>query len=207
MARKTQEETDKTRARILAAAEEVFAKRGFEGAAMSDIAKRAKVAKSLIHHHYDSKQALWDAVRLSSFSRYAVEQLATLSTDGAGQPFVRKSLTAYFRFLQASPGFVRMLHWSQAERGASFDKARSSATAALAKRLVDEGAERVRELQRQGEIRADLDARLLIACFLALLREWFVVREDYFGGATEARAVDDEYLHTVISVFWSGIRP
>src|SRR5262245_56301393 len=109
MARKTKEETDKTRARILAAAADVFTRVGYEGAALSDIGREAGVPKSLIHHHFTSKQVLWDAVRMQSFAGYAAEQLATLSTATSGLEFVRQTCSAYFRFLEEHPTFVRLL--------------------------------------------------------------------------------------------------
>src|SRR4051812_37180790 len=113
MARKTKEETELTRQRILAASEAVFARVGFEGAALSEIADVAHVTKSLIHHHFESKQNLWDAVRLVTFTRYVEDQLATLLVDVSGAQFIRRSCTAYFRFLQENPGFLRMLYWNQ----------------------------------------------------------------------------------------------
>ncbi len=48
-----------TKARILDAAELVFAERGFEGAALRDIAKLADVPVGLVHHHGNSKEELF----------------------------------------------------------------------------------------------------------------------------------------------------
>jgi AcrR family transcriptional regulator len=49
-----------SRTRILNAAEAVFAERGFDGARVDAIAKRAGVNKALIYYYFDSKDAILD---------------------------------------------------------------------------------------------------------------------------------------------------
>ena len=51
-----------TRERILDAAEALFASRGFEGAAMRDIAAGARLNPASLYNHFTSKQALFEAV-------------------------------------------------------------------------------------------------------------------------------------------------
>lgn len=52
----------RNRARILAAAEAVFATRGFAGATMAAIAERAGLPKANLHYYFGTKQALYRAV-------------------------------------------------------------------------------------------------------------------------------------------------
>ena len=59
---KAREAPGSTKARILAAAEEVFAARGFEGASTRDIAARAGVNISSLHYHWESKERLYFTV-------------------------------------------------------------------------------------------------------------------------------------------------
>ncbi len=51
-----------TVARILAAAEELFSRRGFDAVSMNEIAEAAGVSKANIFHHFESKNALYLAV-------------------------------------------------------------------------------------------------------------------------------------------------
>jgi AcrR family transcriptional regulator len=51
-----------TRERILDAAESLFADRGFEGAAMRDIAAGANLNPASLYNHFTSKRALFEAV-------------------------------------------------------------------------------------------------------------------------------------------------
>lgn len=52
----------KVKEKIIAAAEEVFARSGLDGATTQEIAKRAGVNKSLLHYHFGSKKDLYYAV-------------------------------------------------------------------------------------------------------------------------------------------------
>ena len=66
-----------TRQRILDAAESLFADRGFEGAAMRDIAAGASLNPASLYNHFSSKQALFEAV-LERGLRPVFEVLDTL---------------------------------------------------------------------------------------------------------------------------------
>jgi AcrR family transcriptional regulator len=50
--------TDNSAIKILQAAEEVFAEKGFDGARVDEIAKRANVNKALIYYYYESKEQI-----------------------------------------------------------------------------------------------------------------------------------------------------
>ena len=62
MARRTKEEAEKTRARILANALSLFAKKGYEHTTFNDIAARLKMTKGAIYWHFESKQSLLMAI-------------------------------------------------------------------------------------------------------------------------------------------------
>jgi len=68
-----------TKARILAAAEDVFAARGFEGAGTREIAARAGVNISSLHYHWASKETLYVAVFHDIFERLLDLLRATLA--------------------------------------------------------------------------------------------------------------------------------
>jgi len=53
---KKQHHSPATKDVILDAAQEIFIERGFSDTSMSRIAKKANVTKSLIHHHFGSKE-------------------------------------------------------------------------------------------------------------------------------------------------------
>ena len=58
MSRKTKEEAEKTRSRILASALSLFVKKGYERTTFTDIAARLKMTKGAVYWHFASKEAL-----------------------------------------------------------------------------------------------------------------------------------------------------
>lgn len=62
MARKTKEDSDKTRESLLNAAEVVFLRRGVSRSTLEDIAKEAGVTRGAIYWHFDNKIDLLRAV-------------------------------------------------------------------------------------------------------------------------------------------------
>ena len=95
-----------TAARILDAAEELFAERGFAGAAVRDIATRAGLNAGSLYNHFESKQALYEAV-LDRGLR-PIYQMIEGVTDPEATPDHRvlQALTAH---LSASPNLARLI--------------------------------------------------------------------------------------------------
>jgi AcrR family transcriptional regulator len=90
-----------TKARILAAAEAVFAARGFEGASTREIAGRAGVNISSLHYHWASKETLYVAVlhdvfdRLTALLRGTLARLAEERTRAVVVARVMRELVAF----------------------------------------------------------------------------------------------------------------
>jgi TetR/AcrR family transcriptional regulator len=55
-------QADEARSRILSAAEEVFAERGYAGATTREIAERAGIGKRMLFYYFPSKEAVYRAV-------------------------------------------------------------------------------------------------------------------------------------------------
>jgi len=92
MARRTKEEAEKTRARIMASALALFAKKGYERTTFNDIAARLKLTKGAVYWHFESKEALLMALldeMLEKFRRQIMELLPEGSSfDGLSFPVV-----------------------------------------------------------------------------------------------------------------------
>ncbi len=58
----THEKAQENRRRILESAEKVFARKGFDGANMREIAAAAGVNKFMLYYHFEDKQTLFDRV-------------------------------------------------------------------------------------------------------------------------------------------------
>jgi AcrR family transcriptional regulator len=143
--------------RILTAASAEFGRRGFAGARVEEIARRAGVNKQLIFYYYHSKRGLFQAV-LARGAR-ELEGALTQTNVGTGRPLERlgATLAAQFDFLTTHHDLVKVL--TQAGRS----DARPFATAI--NRLVVLLAEG----QGLGEVRDDVDPHVAAAQALVLM--------------------------------------
>ena len=66
------------RERILAAALDVFAERGFDGARTREIAERADANLGLIKYYFDGKEQLWKAAVTRAFAELQADFTAAL---------------------------------------------------------------------------------------------------------------------------------
>lgn len=100
-----------TRERILAAALEVFAERGFEGARTREIASRAGVQLGLLRYHFGPKEQLWRAAVDRAFARMRAALREPLDDASLGHDSVRigRLVRAHVRFVARHPEFVRLM--------------------------------------------------------------------------------------------------
>lgn len=84
-----------TRDKLLRAATQLFAEKGFSGARVDEIARRARANKAMIYYHFGPKEDLYQAVLLRLFSRVleAVDRVEAEVEDP------RERLSAFYRRL------------------------------------------------------------------------------------------------------------
>src|SRR5712664_3599390 len=95
--------------RIIAAAREEFSRRGFDGARVDQIARRAGVNKPLLFYYFHSERVVFTAV-LARGAGELEQALADRPTDG-DRPLdrIRVTLAAQFDFLASYPDLVALL--------------------------------------------------------------------------------------------------
>lgn len=187
---------------ILAAAESLFVERGFAATSLSDIAKRAGVTKSLIHHHFRTKEGLWDEVKRERLSHYAELQTQLVVAGVGDESVLEESIRAYFRYVQENPQWVRLNAWMTLE-----DPRLSEV---VDPDLVRLGIERLKTEQEQGRVRRDLDPRNIVAAFVSLCMYWFMARESYRLADLadlDADSADKSYLEDMLKIFLEGVIP
>jgi len=113
---KAREDPRGTPARILDAAEDVFAAEGYAGASMRDIARRADVPFGALHYHWGSKKQLWEAVftRLGDRTRDTImRNLKPGNTDGE---LIDNLVDSFLDLLISKPNTVRLAFRMALER-------------------------------------------------------------------------------------------
>jgi AcrR family transcriptional regulator len=109
--RAVQQRATDTRDRIVAAALEVFAECGFDGARTRDIAARARVNQGLITYHFASKEALWKAAADRIFARLGDDFGRRLEALRDVEPVARLRAVArhFVRFAAEHPELHRFM--------------------------------------------------------------------------------------------------
>ena len=146
--------------RIVAAAREEFARRGFAGARVEQIARRAGVNKQLLFYYFHSKRGLFHAVLAQSAGELETALAGLASPTGGPLERLRLTLAAQFEFLARHPEIVVLLG-----QGARSGGGGGAAFAPAINRLVVLLAEG----QGLGQVRDDLDPHLAAAQALILM--------------------------------------
>ncbi len=112
--------TSKSEKTVLAAAENVFAQKGFDGARMDEIARKAGVNKALIYYYFPSKERLFRAVLDDFFGalQQTIEAVA-LSAEPPAHRFFRM-VTAYFDFVDGRRTYPQIVQRETIGRGRFF---------------------------------------------------------------------------------------
>ena len=98
-----------SRDKILDAAERLFAKRGYAGVGLSEVADVVGLGKSSLFHHFGSKAQLYAAVAARLLRR--IEEHLVRSLARGGDPLVRleRWLDELIDLLAANPTYARVL--------------------------------------------------------------------------------------------------
>jgi TetR/AcrR family acrAB operon transcriptional repressor len=182
--RRTKEDAERTRSRILDSSLLVFRRDGVSRATLDEIARDAGVSKGAIYWHFENKKALFRALR----DRMPVPLLDRPDFASLQGPANADALTRIERFLL---GFVALLDTDRAARETlDIMMYRCEYVAELAHDL-DEGVRRFdemrkelqnayREAEREGILRPGLPAAIAAsetAVFLVgLVRMWLVAK-------------------------------
>ncbi|TFV63829.1 TetR/AcrR family transcriptional regulator [Geodermatophilus sp. DF01-2] len=187
----TTERGRRMRARLLAAAREVFERDGFLEARVTDISAAAGVAHGSFYTYFGSKTAVFRALLAETMD----ELYASMGTRGEdGPPDGRPEETAVHRIERANRRFVAMYLQNTAlmalfEQVTTFDPEVRALRQAARERMVGRVRHSIEQLQRDGLVAADLDAEYsahaLVAMVNGLVHYWLVLD----GGFEEERLV------------------
>jgi AcrR family transcriptional regulator len=126
---------EKTRARILSAATNEFASKGFDGARVDMIAKRAKTNKRMLYHYFGDKKALFEAIIGKMLSEHE-QSFAAAPTD------FEDMVVYQFNSCPGKSKWLRLMLWESLAYGEG---------PVMAERVRRERMEKSRERMRQAQ--------------------------------------------------------
>jgi TetR/AcrR family transcriptional regulator len=108
--------------RILAVAALEFAERGFAGARVDRIARRARVNKAMIYYHFRSKQALYRTLLRRTFTLIAERLQAIARLDAPPGVKLDRVVAGIAALIREHEYFPAIMMREVAERGAHLDR-------------------------------------------------------------------------------------
>lgn len=143
------------RERILEAAEDLFARRGYAGVGMSDIAEAVGLGKSSLFHHFRTKAQLHAATVVRILRQVDDELTRSLAQGGSAVERLDRWVDALIELLASTPSHARLLLRSlfEDEELAGDTEERREADEAI-QRILQQVANVLREGMSRGELRA-----------------------------------------------------
>ena len=86
--------SEATRAALLDEATRLFAQRGYAGTSLEDVAAASQVTRGAVYHHFDGKQALFEAV-LDAQETRAIARITAAATAADPLDAARQALDAF----------------------------------------------------------------------------------------------------------------
>jgi AcrR family transcriptional regulator len=127
---------------ILERAMELFARRGFHGISIEEIAKASKISKPVLYDHFHSKHDLYFQVSREIRERLlVVGKRAIVSQQGLASR-VRAGVEAFFVFAEKNPAAIRILlspYQDDKRLCRAIQGIHGEATASITKMILDAG--------------------------------------------------------------------
>lgn len=116
---------ERTRASILAAATDEFARHGLGGARVDRIAERAKINKRMLYYYFGDKEELFLAVLEATYASIRAAEAELRLLDLAPEAGVRRLVSFTWSYYIAHPEFLTLLNSENLHRGRHLKRSRS----------------------------------------------------------------------------------
>jgi TetR/AcrR family transcriptional regulator, fatty acid metabolism regulator protein len=188
---------EQRRAALLGAAVRVFARKGFHGARVGDVASEAGVAHGLVYHYFSSKDELLETIFRETWAALLAAMREVEESDDAAREQLRKVGAIVLRTWTRDPDLVRVLV-NEVTRGPQLQQEIAEIRQAFQaiERIVAAG-------QRRGELREELDPRLAAVVFYGALEE--ILTGWLLGELPGAEADVAEAERAVVDIVCGGL--
>jgi TetR/AcrR family transcriptional regulator len=192
-----------TSARILTAAEALFAEHGFDAVSMSAIAEAASVSKANVFHHFNSKHALYQATLRRACEKTTRQLNHMVTQSGAVAANLGEFAENHLESILEHDQFARLIL-----REILSDMPKEQLK--IAQQVFGENFSDLVTIIRRGqdrrELRADLDPAL-VATLLVGANVFFFQARNVFRHFPEVNFADDpaHYTRMMVDILLRGI--
>ncbi len=188
-----QNDPKRTRANILAAAQRVFADKGYSGANVNEIVALAGSTKPMIYYHFGSKEGLFAAVLEEVYAGMRQIEQSLHLDDLPAEQAMRRLAEVTFDYHADHPDWIRLIsvaniHGAQHITGSATIASRNAAVVEILRKLLERGV-------REGVFRPGVDPvhlHMLIAsfCFYRVSNRhtWRIIFQDNLDALDDVAA-------------------
>ena len=191
---------DKQRQTVEHLAEEIFAKRGYRGATIREVAVKAGCSVGQIYKLYPNKLELYRAIIDSKTGLLGSMAQQTLDSAASPEERLRRMVYLLLGFFQEHVTMFRILALETGPLLVRGNRHFLDRVDQWREQILDRTTETIRQGQQDGAFRPELDAQLTAVSFFSLLKghtgEW-VLRMD---GMLVDRA------DAILDLFFAGVR-
>src|SRR2546421_7724695 len=169
---------ERSRERILEAAFNEFAAKGFAGARVDSIARDASINKRMLYHYFGDKEGLFRQVLRNKMAQRRAWNLATPDDPMSSLPY-------WFDLACKDKNWVRLLEWEalQFTGRKLIDERRRLKSAA-------DAVQRIARRQKSGHLTTDMDAGAMLLGMIAL--SWFPLAFPQLTRLITGRSAEDQ---------------
>jgi AcrR family transcriptional regulator len=191
---------DKQRQTVERLAEDIFAKRGYRGATIREVAAKAGCSVGQIYKLYPNKLELYRAIIDAKAGLLSTLAQQTLDSAVSPEERLRRMVYLLLGFFQEHVSMFRILALETGPLLARGNRHFLDRVDQWREEILDRTTEAIRQGQRDGAFRAELDAQLTAISFFGLLKghtgEWIL----HMDGMLVDRA------DAILDLFFAGVR-
>lgn len=202
MTRKGRAESAPTaRERILEAALESFAEKGFSGTSTKEIARKARVNEVTIFRQFRSKRALFAAVISERSPLLGIAERVSLDTKGPVEELLANNVRTVLRMMRANRKMYFVVlgdAWRQ-------PKMRIMAYEEIVKKGVGFVGALMKDLMDAGKMRR-MDPEIAARALMGAVQFHFMTTE-IMGGGVPSPEEEERIIRGFVSIFVNGVKP
>ncbi len=191
-------DAERSKQRILSAAEYEFSEKGYFGARVDEIAAKAEINKRMIYAYFKDKENLYQQVLSQVYLRMEVEEQVLIDNRYKGVELIRQIVSSYFSFLQNNPTVVRILMWENLNQGKYLTAIENSR---IERNTIQYFVSSLEEGKREGIFRSDIDSwhtalSLITTCF-ANFSNQYTLSKLFHADLFDETMVEQRKQHTI----------
>jgi AcrR family transcriptional regulator len=179
-------------ARILKAAEGIFAQKGFQSATISDIAKKAKVSEATIYEYFSSKEELLFAIPAQTIKEYHEKNQEILPYIQGAANKLRFLTKRHLGLYADNPDYANVVMLNL--------KVNRNFLKTDAYKIVQSSADKyvqiIKEGMDSGELRSDINPYVVRSMIWGTI-EHSVTRKSMLGQPNDLHSLADDIANTV----------